>query len=179
MRMITRFSPALACPVEGAIALLVLVPQPVTAVSPSNPIPIHRKNIRSMIMGEFLDLFPPRRVLGREGNRSRNSPMIMLRMFLRWIGIGLLGLTAVTGCGTSTNKAIAPSTGQASAGEKRVIILINGNSPFWDTCRAGLQEAEKDLKLKDVGLRAVLEVNDGTPQGQLTKLRQFASQSDV
>jgi len=100
-------------------------------------------------------------------------------MTLRLIGVGLLTLATVTGCGSSTPTSKTSSGGQASVGEKRVIILINGNSPFWDTCRAGLQEAEKDLKLPDVGLRAVLEVNDGTPQGQLNKLRQFASQSDV
>jgi ribose transport system substrate-binding protein len=101
----------------------------------------------------------------------------MLAMALPWIAAGLLALTTITGCGSGTDKASV--RGPASAGQKRIIILINGNSPFWDTCRAGLQEAEKELKLADVGLRSVLEVNDGTPQGQLNKLRQFASQSDV
>lgn len=64
-------------------------------------------------------------------------------------------------------------------GLKRVIILTNGNSPFWDACRAGIQDADRELDLEAAGLRAVMEVNDGTPQGQLDKLRQFASQSDV
>ncbi len=67
----------------------------------------------------------------------------------------------------------------ASAGTKRIIILTNGNSPFWDAARAGLQDAERELKLPEAGFQAVLEVNDGTPQGQLDKLRQFASQSDI
>jgi ribose transport system substrate-binding protein len=62
---------------------------------------------------------------------------------------------------------------------KRIIVLTNGNSPFWDAARQGMQEAAKDLRLADAGLRAVMEVNDATPQGQLDKLRQFASQSDV
>jgi ribose transport system substrate-binding protein len=93
--------------------------------------------------------------------------------------VAVLALMVATGCGSNDQTYKGSSTGQATAGEKRVIILINGNSPFWDTCRAGLQEAEKDLKLREAGLRAVLEVNDGTPQGQLNKLRQFASQSDV
>src|SRR5207248_480739 len=112
-------------------------------------------------------------------NRTRNITMRSLLVSLRWVGVGLLGLTVATGCGGNNQTYKTSSTGQASGGERRVIILINGNSPFWDTCRAGLLEAEKDLKLRDVGLRAVLEVNDGTPQGQLNKLRQFASQSDV
>ncbi len=44
---------------------------------------------------------------------------------------------------------------------------------------AGLQDAEKELNLKDAGLRATLEVNDGTPGGQLEKLQQLNSQSDI
>jgi ribose transport system substrate-binding protein len=82
-----------------------------------------------------------------------------------------LSLLALTGCGSSSKKE--ESTG------KRIIILINGNSPFWDACRVGLQEADKDLELADSGLSAILEVNDGTPKGQLDKLRQFASQDDI
>lgn len=63
--------------------------------------------------------------------------------------------------------------------EKRIIILTNGNSPFWDACRVGLQEADKELKLKEAGLKAVLEVNDGTPKGQIDKLRQYGNQADI
>lgn len=66
-----------------------------------------------------------------------------------------------------------------AAGRKRIIILTNGNSPFWDAARAGMQDAERELKLKRAGLQAVLEVNDGTPGGQLEKLRQFNTQSDI
>jgi len=62
---------------------------------------------------------------------------------------------------------------------KRIIILENGNSPFWDAARAGLQDAENDLKLRQAGLRAVLEVNDSTPTGQLEKLQQFGTQPDI
>jgi ribose transport system substrate-binding protein len=103
--------------------------------------------------------------------------MRMLPMSLRWVGVGLLALTAAIGCGGSTYKT--PSGGQARGGDKRIIIMTNGNSPFWDACRVGLQEAEKDLELNKAGFHAVLEVNDGTPQGQIDKLRQFASQSDI
>src|SRR5262249_30070632 len=101
--------------------------------------------------------------------------MRILLVALRWVCVGLLALTAAPGCGKSTSTA--PRA--ASAGEKRIIILTNGNSPFWDASRVGVQEAEKDLGLKQAGFRAVMEVNDGTPQGQIDKLRQFASQSDI
>jgi ribose transport system substrate-binding protein len=79
--------------------------------------------------------------------------------------LGIAALTFVPGCG-------GPK-------EKRIIILTNGNSPFWDACRVGVKEAEKDFKLKDAGYKADLDVNDGTPKGQIDKLRQYASQADV
>ena len=64
-------------------------------------------------------------------------------------------------------------------GTKRIILLTNGNSPFWDACRAGLQDAEKEFKLAEVGFMAVMETNDGTPAGQIDKLKQYGSQGDV
>lgn len=67
----------------------------------------------------------------------------------------------------------------ASTNEKRVIILDNGNSPFWDACRVGMEEGAKDFHLQQAGLRAVFEDNNSTPQGQLDKLRQFNSQTDI
>lgn len=95
---------------------------------------------------------------------------------------------AAAGCSTN-----APSSGSGAAGgnsatsasspakgkSRRIILLTNGNSPFWDAARVGMQDAEKDFDLKAAGLSAVLDVNDGTPEGQLDKLRQIASQSDV
>jgi ribose transport system substrate-binding protein len=80
---------------------------------------------------------------------------------------GIVAAGAFTGCGSG------------GAETKRIIILINGDSPFWDACRVGVPEAEKDFKLADAKLHAVVEANDGTPQGQLDKLRQFASQTDI
>jgi ribose transport system substrate-binding protein len=62
---------------------------------------------------------------------------------------------------------------------KRIIILENGNSPFWDAARAGLQDAENELKLRQAGMRAVLEVNDSAAAGQLEKLQQFGTQPDI
>jgi ribose transport system substrate-binding protein len=86
-----------------------------------------------------------------------------------FLWLGLLGLVCVAGCSNSGG----------SGDGKRVIILTNGNSPFWDAARAGAQDAERDLKLKEAGLRVVVEVNDGTDRGQIDKLRQFASQGDI
>ena len=84
----------------------------------------------------------------------------------------LLVLLAALAVGCNSQRKSEPSV-------KRIIFMTNGNSPFWDTCRAGLQTADRELKLKEHGLRAVLDVNDGKPQGQIERLRQYASQPDV
>ena len=55
-----------------------------------------------------------------------------------------------------------------------MIILMNGNSPFWDAVRVGMQQAAQEL-----GANVSLETNDATPQGQINKLRQFRSQSGI
>jgi ribose transport system substrate-binding protein len=68
---------------------------------------------------------------------------------------------------------------RAGSGVKRIVFLNNTNSPFWDACREGIEEAERELKLNDAGLEAMMEVNDGTPSGQIEKLRQFRSQPDI
>lgn len=68
---------------------------------------------------------------------------------------------------------------ESASGLKRLIILTNGDSPFWDACREGLLAADTELKLKAAGLKAVLDVNDGTAQGQLSKLQQYGTQSDI
>lgn len=77
--------------------------------------------------------------------------------------------------GTTANA----ESSKSAAGKKRLIFLTNGNSPFWDACRSGLVEGAKEYKLDDAGLTVTMEVNDGTAQGQIDKLRQYASQSDV
>jgi ribose transport system substrate-binding protein len=75
--------------------------------------------------------------------------------------------------------SLAPGCGGGGSETKRIVILINGDGPFWDACRVGVPEAERDFKLATANLHAVVESNDGTPQGQLDKLRQFSSQSDI
>ncbi|HEV3417301.1 MAG TPA: substrate-binding domain-containing protein [Pirellulales bacterium] len=67
-----------------------------------------------------------------------------------------------------------------SAGLKRLILLNNNDSPYWNTARAGIRAADEKLHLADSGLTAVMEINGaGTDEGQIAKLRQFGSQSDV
>jgi ribose transport system substrate-binding protein len=68
---------------------------------------------------------------------------------------------------------------QQASGPRRIIILTNGESPFWDAGRQGMEAASRDLKLDGAQLKIDFQVNDGTEDGQLDRLRQFASQSDI
>jgi len=83
---------------------------------------------------------------------------------------------------TGSANAGATATGDASAskgGSKRIILLNNTDSPFWDAARAGIKKAQDDLKLTDVGFTASMDSNDGTETGQIEKLRQYGTQSDI
>ena len=51
---------------------------------------------------------------------------------------------------------------------------MNGNSPFWDAVRVGMEAGADELQVN-----VVLDTNDATPKGQVDKLRQYASQSDI
>lgn len=72
-----------------------------------------------------------------------------------------------------------PAANTAAPGAKRLILITNGDSPFWKACRAGVDAAQKELKLDEQKFKAVMEVNDGTLARQIDQLRQFGSQSDV
>lgn len=101
---------------------------------------------------------------------------------IRWTRLTLVGLALVIGFGcdrSSTTNSGTSGSSSPALGAKRIILLTNGNSPFWDACRFGLQAGEKEFDLEASGLKAVMEVNDGTPRGQIDKLRQFASQNDI
>ena len=76
--------------------------------------------------------------------------------------------------------AARPGAGAGSgAGARRLVFITNGDDPFWDACNAGLVEGAKRFGIDQHGLRVVMEKNNGTPQGQIDKLRQLGSQSDV
>jgi ribose transport system substrate-binding protein len=87
--------------------------------------------------------------------------------------------TGKNATGHDESQAAKVNTTTLAGGTKRIIILTNGDSPYWDACREGLNAANSELKLSDAGLKAVLDVNDGTPQGQLSKLQQYGTQSDI
>ena len=90
-------------------------------------------------------------------------------------------LAAMSGCsqqpGSTSDTASGAAT--AAAGIRRFVFITNGDDPFWDACNAGLVEGAKRSGLAAKGLQAVMDKGNGTAQGQIERLRQLASQSDV
>lgn len=92
--------------------------------------------------------------------------------------------TVFTGCKKDTpapppgggGSAAAPAP---SAGSKRIVILTNGDDPFWDTCEAGAKQAEIDLGLKGKGFTVAFERPEFSDQSQIDKLKQYNLQSDI
>ena len=62
---------------------------------------------------------------------------------------------------------------------KRIVILTNGDDPFWDPCEAGAKAAEQDLGLAAAGYRVTFERADFTVKGQLDKLKQYSLATDI
>jgi ribose transport system substrate-binding protein len=102
---------------------------------------------------------------------------------LRWLGVllALVAATLLVGCSSGGGN---PATGVGSgavkaAGLKRIIFVTNGDDPFWDACLSGLKEGEKLHELNAAGLAVERDVNNGTAEGQIEKLRQYATQDDI
>lgn len=102
----------------------------------------------------------------------------------------LAGLFVFAGCTNSDSKkptagnsssstSVAANSTNTPSGLKRIVLLNNTDSPFWDAARAGISKATKDFKLAEAGFSAGMDTNDGTDQGQIEKLRQYGTQSDI
>ncbi len=84
-------------------------------------------------------------------------------------------LASFTGC---TGDSSGGNTVSAST-KKRIVLLNNTDSPFWDAARAGIAKAAEDLNLDEAGYSAGMDSNDGSENGQIEKLRQYGTQSDI
>jgi ribose transport system substrate-binding protein len=62
---------------------------------------------------------------------------------------------------------------------KKIILLNNTESPFWDAARAGIKQAIIDLKLAEAGFEAHMDANTGGEEGQIEKLKQYNLQKDI
>src|SRR5262245_15341323 len=88
----------------------------------------------------------------------------------------------VAGCNSSSipgGQGDKPSAATSSAGTKRIVFVTNGDDPFWDALLSGLNEGAKQHKLAEAGLSVQRDVNNGTAEGQIEKLRQYATQDDI
>ena len=110
------------------------------------------------------------------------------QLFRRWALFGLLacGLSACSKAPEPGTPAApdqpatpTPSSGGAAAAPKRIMMLVNGDDPFWDAMFRGMEKAEKDLKLADSGFKVAMDKPDFTEDAQINKLKQYASQTDI
>lgn len=92
----------------------------------------------------------------------------------------LIAIVSILGCSNSAdNSGTGAGDGGAKGGNKRFVFLTNGEDPFWDTCKAGWDEAATKQGLAELGIRADYDKNQGGSQGQIDRLRQYGTQSDI
>jgi ribose transport system substrate-binding protein len=97
---------------------------------------------------------------------------------LRWVGLVVLAAAfGLAGCETTTKDLGGPA--KVASGKKRMIFLINTPDPYWEANRQGLEEGAKKFDLEAAGLTIEQDPNNGTTEGQVEKLRQYATQDDI
>ena len=100
----------------------------------------------------------------------------------RLVAILVTVLWLIAGCNSSSQvpgQNDKPGAVAKSTGTKRVVFVTNGDDPFWDALLSGLNEGAKQHKLAEAGLSVQRDVNNGTAEGQIEKLRQYATQDDI
>ncbi|MBU6277060.1 MAG: substrate-binding domain-containing protein [Planctomycetes bacterium] len=107
-------------------------------------------------------------------------------MIPRRLVVGLaLSAVLVAGCSRANKPAeVRPGTAQPgapgpSAGAKRLVFITNGDDPFWDALLSGLKEGEKRFGCAAAGLTVSRDVNNASAEGQIERLRQYATQDDI
>jgi ribose transport system substrate-binding protein len=101
------------------------------------------------------------------------------------IGRPILWLAAclaatIAGCGGEVPEAGSDSSaGTGTSAKKRIVILTNGDNPFWDPCEAGAMEAASELKLEEAGFTVSFERANFTVKGQVDKLKQYGLATDI
>lgn len=99
--------------------------------------------------------------------------------FLRYVAATAIAVFSFTTLGCGGGDPATSGGSGSSSGTKRIIFLTNGDDPFWDACNAGLQEGAKRSDVAADGWTVVMEKNSGGAAGQIEKLRQFGTQSDI
>jgi ribose transport system substrate-binding protein len=109
------------------------------------------------------------------------STMPRLRPWFSMATLVACGL--LVGCSGPREPAATDGTPRAvsssSQKPRRFIFVTNGDDPFWDACLSGLKEGEKRFGCAAAGISVSRDVNNATAEGQIERLRQYATQDDV
>ena len=106
----------------------------------------------------------------------------------RGLCLAVVASLALAGCSSEKRTPAAgggakPDAGAAAApspqGLKRLVFITNGDDPFWDALLSGLKEGEKRFDCAAAGLAVSRDVNNASAEGQIERLRQYATQDDI
>src|SRR5437763_160311 len=102
----------------------------------------------------------------------------MLRLPALRLLAACLVVSWIVGCGSGDSGGTGkPTTGTGTTGgakgsKKRIVFLINLPDPYWEALDKGLKAGAKQCELEAAGYTVSQDPNDGTPEGQISKLRQ-------
>lgn len=99
-----------------------------------------------------------------------------------WVVASWGGTAGIVGCDTPKNQSGTKTReggGGSASGAKRFVFLTNGDDPFWDTCNAGLREGVQEFTGDGSGYTAQMDKGNGKAEGQIDKLRQYATEPDI
>ena len=121
-----------------------------------------------------------------EGNHKMPRPFFSLaspltRAAACFAMMLLAGSILVNSIGCKNQASNGGGEGAQNSGDrKRIVFLTNGDDPFWDACRTGMDKAAEDLKIEDAGLSHNMDKgSEFKVELQVSKLEQYATQSDI
>jgi ribose transport system substrate-binding protein len=100
-------------------------------------------------------------------------------MLLPWRRLLVSGLVLAAAVVAGCNGAKSGGPSAKTDGKKYIVFVTNGDDPFWDALLSGLKEGATRFQLAEAGLDVRRDVNNGTAEGQIEKLRQYATQDDI
>ena len=71
------------------------------------------------------------------------------------------------------------AAGDGGGSLRRIVILTNGDDPYWDACQAGAEAAASDLDLASKGYKLAFERASFSAESQIDLLRQYQAAGDV
>ena len=101
-----------------------------------------------------------------------------------WLATWACAVGLLLGC-SAGKPTPGPSAGGGSpaagitVAAKRFIFITNGDDPFWDALLSGLKEGEQRFACAAAGITVSRDVNNASAEGQIERLRQYATQDDV